>query len=388
MIKYLAVAVMALSFASVTFVSCHGHLDPVEDDTDLKGGESEGGNGAVDSTLLVPEGVLRIFADKTEIVADGNDKVTFKVMFGSKDVSNEKTLQLVRSYEGEKPKYMEYGKNEYTTSTAGTYTFKAEYFYAGKFVTDNEIKVTATPFFSGETAEYSQRVLGVYFTSTSCTSCPSASAGIKKLQTEHPGEISIVAFHKYLAMPDPMEIPETEEFRNLMGGFTGLPRLFWNMRKGTNLIGPDFSVSYAEEIASYQPSCGVALATSFDEKTRELKIDVGVKSNLPAVYRYIVFLVEDGIDEYEQNGDYYVHDNVVRDVVTPVTGRKLNNELPLTVGVEVKASESVVLSPDWELESMRVVAAALVSEDGGYTYIVNNVNECPLGETVDYLYKE
>jgi hypothetical protein len=43
----------------------------------------------------VPEGVLRIFADKTEISADGNDEVTFTVMFGSEDVSNAKTLQLI-----------------------------------------------------------------------------------------------------------------------------------------------------------------------------------------------------------------------------------------------------------------------------------------------------
>ena len=44
---------------------------------------------------VVPEGVLKIFADKTTIAADGVDCVTFKVMFGAENVSNEKTMKLV-----------------------------------------------------------------------------------------------------------------------------------------------------------------------------------------------------------------------------------------------------------------------------------------------------
>lgn len=365
--KYIGLALIAFSFAS-----CEGNVDPSAGTDDAK----------------VPEGVLRIFADKTEIVADGQDEVTFAVMFGSEDVSSAKTLQLTRSYEGGEPKYMTYGSHKFSTSTAGKYTFKAEYYYAGRQYSDNEIEITATPFYSGEVESYAQRALGVYFTSTSCTSCPSASAGIKRLQGEHPGEISVVAFHKYLAMPDPMEIAETEEFRAALGGFTGLPRLFWNMKKGTELIGPDFSASYAEELASYKPSCGVAINTSYDDSASELNIEIGIKSNLPALHRYIIFLVEDGIDEHEQNGEYYVHDNVVRDVLCPASGKKINGDLPLTVGVEAKATETVTLSSEWDVASMRVIVAALISEDGGYTFVVNNVNECKVGESVGYLYNE
>ena len=369
---------IGLAIAVLSFASCQGVIDPVDN----------GGNDGADSTLVVPEGVLRIFADKKEIIADGQDEVTFKIMFGSEDVSNAKTLQLTRSYEGGDAKYMAYGANKFSTSTAGKYTFKAEYYYAGRKYSDNQVEVTATPFYTGETENYAQRVLGVYFTSTSCTSCPSAAAGIKKLMGEHPEEISVVAFHKYLALPDPMEIPETEEFRTLLGGFTGLPRLFWNMRKETELIGPDFSASYLTELAAYTPSCGVAISTNYDAATSKLDIEMGVKSNLPAVYRYIIFIIEDNIDKHDQNGEYYVHDNVVRDVLTPAAGEKLNEGLPLTVGVETKVTKSMTLSADWNAASMRVIAAALLTEDGGNTYVVNNVNECKVGESVGYIYNE
>lgn len=333
------------------------------------GVEPDNGGNGIDE---VPEGVLRIFADKTEISADGNDEVTFTVMFGSEDVSNVKTLQLIREYDGEE-KYMAYGSNKFSTVTAGTYKFTAKYYYAGNNYTDNYVTVEARQFFSGVTKEYEQRVLGVYFTSTGCTSCPSATKGIKALQEANPGMISVVAFHSHMSgIQDPMTIPETAEFNSALGGFDGLPRLFWNMRTGTHLIGPTFTESYNEELAAYAPNCGVTVSTENGV------VEVGITSNLPSVYRYIVFLVEDGIVADQSGESGYIHNNVVRKVLTGATGDKINDNLPLTVGVEAKAKKSFTLSPDWNVENMRVVAAALTSEDGGYVWIVNNVSECKI----------
>lgn len=347
------------------------------------GVEPDNGGNGIDE---VPEGVLRIFADKTEISADGNDEVTFTVMFGSEDVSNAKTLQLIREYDGEE-KYMAYGSNKFSTVTAGTYKFTAKYYYAGSNYTDNSVTVEAKQFFSGDAKDYEQRVLGVYFTSTGCTSCPSATKGIKTLQEAHPGMISVVAFHSHMSgIQDPMTIPETAEFNSALGGFDGLPRLFWNMRTGTKLIGPSFTESYNEELAAYTPNCGVTVSALMEINDYEGKeaeapsicVEVGITSNLPSVYRYIVFLVEDGIVADQCGDPTYIHNNVVRKVLTGATGDKINDNLPLTVGVEAKAKKSFTLSPDWNVENMRVVAAALTSEDGGYVWTVNNVSECKI----------
>jgi hypothetical protein len=62
------------------------------------------------------------------------------------------------------------------------------------------------------------------------------------------------------SVADPMTIPETTLFNAVLGGFDGLPRLFWNMRQGTHLIGPSFKDSFAEEIAAYTPQCGLSVA--------------------------------------------------------------------------------------------------------------------------------
>ena len=364
MFKRIAYALIVLAVAA-----CSGTVDP---DAGASGNPME----------EVPEGVLRIFADKTEILADGNEEVTFTVMFGKEDVSNARTLQIIREYAGEE-KYMAYGANRFSTVTSGTYKFTAKYHYGGSFYSDNSVTVEARQFFSGEEKAYAQRVLGVYFTSTGCTSCPSATKGIKALQAAHPGGLSVVAFHSHMGVvSDPMVIAETGLFNAALGGFDGLPRLFWNMRQGTHLIGPDFTESYNEEIAAYEPQCGVSVSTDQNH------IDIGITSNIPAIYRYLVFVVEDGIVADQTGDPDYVHDNVVRAVLTSETGDKINDNLPLTVGVEAKATETLEISPAWNKDNIRVIVAATTSTDGGYTFVVNNVAECRLGESVDYQYAE
>ena len=67
--------------ALILMVSCHGTIDP-------------------NDPSYVPEGVLRIFADKTEIKADGQQEVTFTVMFGSKDVSRDTDMSITRIADG------------------------------------------------------------------------------------------------------------------------------------------------------------------------------------------------------------------------------------------------------------------------------------------------
>ena len=375
---------MLLFTAALVAAACSGTIDPEagqEDETPQE-----------DPKTQVPEGVLRIFADKTEIAADGNEEVTFTVMFGSEDVSNAKTLQLVRKFNGEQ-KYMAYGANKFSTSTAGTYEFSAKYYYAGNHVTDNSVKIEAKQFFSGEEKSYARRYLGTLFTSTGCNSCPLAANGLKKLQEANPDEIIIAAFHADMTVPDPMTIPETYELQSALGGFSGLPAFFWNMRDESYTGGAVFTESFNEEKARYSTFSGVALNTKYDASSSKLDVEVGITSNNPAVFRYVVFLVEDNIPavgDYAQNGqkDTYVHYNVVRDVLTSVSGDKLNDNLPFTVGVEVKANKSVTVPAGWNVENMRVIAAAMTSADGGYNWTVNSVNECKFGSNASYLYAE
>lgn len=349
---------MLAAFMAVSLLSCHG----------LK-----------DESMVVPEGTLRIFADKTKISADGQDVVTFRVMFGSQDVSKESTCRLIREFEGDK-KYMSYGANEFSTTSPGKYSFTATYYYAGNHLTDNSVEIEAEQFYYGETTDYEKRHFALLFTSTECTSCPFAAKGIAELQEKYPGKISTASLHSFMIASDPMEIEESTLFRSAFS-VTGLPRLFWNMKKDSDLIGPDFEESFLQEMSSSSASCGVALRTELSADKSKMDISVGVTSNYPLIYRYIVFIVEDGIDKYKQTGEYYVHNNVVRDILSSSPdGDKMNDGLPFTTGVKVTEKKTVEIDPEWNTDNLRVIACALSSTDGGNTYVVENVSECKAGE--------
>ena len=98
----------------------------------------------------------------------------------------------------------------------------------------------------------------------------------------------------------------------------------------------------------------------------------------------MIFLVEDGISD--ENG--YIYNNVVRDILTrTIVGDKINDNDPLIVGVETTAMTTTTLSNEWIASNMRVVVASLISLDDGYSWTIDNVNECKVGESVSYLYE-
>ena len=371
---------IACFLSIAAFCACSGTLGS-------EAGNGDGQHG--DPMKEVPEGVLRIFADKTVIAADGSEEVTFTVMFGSEDVSNARTTQLFRELNGDKnPKPMSYGVNKFSTVAAGTYSFTAKYYYGGYYYTDNSVEIEAKQFFTGDEKNYKRQYFGTLFTSTHCNTCPLAANGLKKLQEANPGEIIIAAFHANMEAADPMTTVDTYDLKAALRGKDGLPAFYWNMRPESYTGGATFTESFTMEKERYETYCGVAVNSSYDAVSSKLDLEVCITSNVSTVFRYMVILVEDGIPavgEYAQNGqnDTYIHDNVVRDVLTKISsfGDKINNELPLTVGVEAKAQKSVTLSDSWNAANMRVIAVALSSSDGGHTWSANNVAECKLGES-------
>lgn len=337
----------------------------------------------------VPEGVLRVFADKQAIAADGTDCVTFKVMFGAKDVSSEKTMNLVWT-SGDKEVALSDGANVFSTTAPGTYTFKATLYSGGNHVSDNEVVITASEV-SGQ-KRYFQRVIGEQFTSVGCTNCPVLSTNIKTVQERMPGVMIPLSFHRDFDKRDPMSIAATELFYNVYG-FSGLPFFNLNMHKVDGGVAREVeSIINAinDELELYPTTCGVAIETTYDSATRELVVQTKVTSNVGARYKYHIFLVEDGI-VYSQSGvtGDYTHNNVVRKMfATDITGLNINKKAPLTPGVEVVTSNKTTLERGWNAANMRVVVLAMSSNDGDKTYFCNNANECPVGGSVDYIINE
>lgn len=333
---------------------------------------------------VVPDGVLKIFADKTSIAADGADCVTFRVMFGSEDVSTKNTMHIVKEYNG-KTEDMAAGANVFSTIAPGSYKFRAYLYSEGEHISENEIEVTAAKV-EGQ-KEYVKKILGEQYTSTGCTSCPSLSANIKELQKEIPGVLVPVSFHQDFSGPDPMAIPATATLMRYHA-FEGFPHFNLNFHKSSDVetFLSTMKAAVEEELQTNPATCGVAIETSYDEKTGALTVKSKVTSNVAARYKYHIFLLEDGLDHSQMGADRtYRHDNVVRRMPAPdVTGFNMNGKKNFTPGVEVVAENVLDVESGWNLENMRVVVAALISQDGEKTWICVNVNECKAGESVGY----
>jgi hypothetical protein len=249
--KYFALMVMGVG--TLLLGSCHGQADePIEEPTDPK--------------TEVPDGVLRIFADKGEIAADGSDLVTFTVMFGKEDVSEAKTLQLVRTYEG-KDTYMPYGVNTFSSVVPATYTFRAEYYYSGKHYTDNSVVVTVRPVSEGggQTKNFVQKILGLQFTSTGCVNCPTLSTNLKAIQGQMPGKLSVVSFHQNFNNIDEMTHPMTAAYYKQIKR-QGLPQF------NANLIINDEYIT-VKVVADKNPDFKDPIDLQLGKKNRLFELD-------------------------------------------------------------------------------------------------------------------
>lgn len=363
------------------FYACSGNLDD-------EGDASEYG---------VPEGVLRIFADKTEIAADGHEKVVFTVVYGSSDVSDMSGMVISHERGGVVTELPE-GKHEFTSTAPGEYVFTATYDYGGKKHTDNSVKVTVRSSGSQISSGYRQKMIAMQFTSVGCVNCPILAEALKNVQKNYPDMIIPVAFHLDYDVEDPMTLSMNSRFYSRLSDkddhSLGLPMFAFNFRKSSQPIINEYAKIVSEmelQAELYPPVCGVAVETSYDEGSGKVQIDAKFRSDVAMDARYHIFLLEDGYEYYQAgfDGDEYVHDNVLRYISSDnVLGSKIEQGKVLEPGREYVVSKSVKLDGSWNASKMRVVVAMLCSYDGGETYCSNNANECSIGESADYSYED
>lgn len=375
-VKFLLPVLMLLPF-----YACSGNLDD-------EGDAAEYG---------VPEGVLRIFADKTEIAADGVEKVTFTVVYGSSDVSDMSGMVISHERGGVVTELPE-GKHEFTSTAPGEYVFTATYDYGGKKHTDNSVKVTVRSSGSQISSGYRQKMIAMQFTSVGCVNCPILAEALKNVQKNYPDKIIPVAFHLDYDVKDPMTLSMNSRFYSRLSDkddhSLGLPMFAFNFRKSSQPIINEYAKIVSEmelQAELYPPVCGVAVETSYDEGSGKVQIDAKFRSDVAMDARYHIFLVEDGYEYYQAgfDGDEYVHDNILRYISSDnVLGSKIEQGKVLEPGREYVVSKSVKLDGSWNASKMRVVVAMLCSYDGGETYCSNNANECSIGESADYSYED
>ena len=357
--KYLNRIFVAFS-AFVAMMACSGNADEKTPEHDYD----------------VPEGVLRIFADKERIAADGADKVTFTVAFGSSDVSEMPGMTISVEKDGRKTDLVE-GVNVFTATQPGEYVFTAAYDYGGVHRSDNAVKVTAERSGGQLSSGYRQKMIAMQFTSTGCTYCPILSTALKDVQKNLPGKIIPVSFHlDYNGLSDPMALPVNADLLRTKYNYKGVICTDWGIVNEYSKI-----VSEIEYQESAWPSVsGVGVNSEYDASSGTVSVTARFVSEVSDEYRYHIFLLEDGIVTSQAGADGdYVHDNVFRAMAGDnILGSWLNSGKALEAGKEYSVVKTMDVKAGWNPENMRVVAILMRSSDGGSTWYSDNAAECVL----------
>lgn len=300
---------------------------------------------------------------RSTMTANGTDRVTFKVEYGSVDVTSRSRIS-VKSADGQQ---QEIDGAAFTTKTPGEYVFTATY----DSKKSTEVKVTAQPMVA---EKYYRRVCMMDATGTWCTNCPDATRALSILAANRPDRLVILALHGESKEKDVMTTPVTEML-NKIHQITAYPQVVTDLRDVVtgNTIAGEVSSFYNVSRNDYPATCGLRMESKYNAATNKIDITVGVTSNTGGEYRLAVLIVEDGIVEPQLDRGYWTPDYVHNDVVrTLLSGNLIGDALgTLTVDQEVTKDYSVVVDADWKVDNLRVVAYAT---DG--SQYINNIIEC------------
>lgn len=335
------------------------------------------------------DGKIHLKADKTSIMADGADCVTFTVKRDGKDLSNAETMQLEATDENGSVSTLAEGANTFSSTKSGKYSIRAKYYESGYTYSEETIEVTVN---SIGDSKYKHILLGMEFTSEGCSACPNFARTLEQIKEENTDKMVVVAFHmNFLGVNDFLHLNETATYLQSLGARSALPQFYFNIRKtDESLITRDKLLKAMAEELTIPNTCGAAIDTKYDAASRKLNITVKITSDVEKEYRYVVYLVEDNIPQRLQGVEGFIHQNAVRKVLTSTIGDRFPAEYrPVPANQEVAvALPEVEIPTDWNVDNMRVVVSMVSSLDGGKSYTSNNSTQCKLGESVDYQLNE
>ncbi len=353
---------------------------------------SDSGEEPIHTPEPEPLKTLTITADKESIDANGSDIVRFTALYGDENVTESKSLVLSYRLDGGEEVKLSAGVGIYATRTAGTYLFSATYKVDDERSVEaqNTVTVVANEV-TVELSEFARRVLCMQFTSVGCVNCPPMSTFMKEIKSEYGEQVAVASFHTdYGSTQDPMTIKATQSLMSKFG-INGLPHFVLDMDPSLDSNADKSNISrLVSERLQVEPRCGVAIYSDYNPSTGKLSAEARIVANEEIMVRYVMLVVEDGI-QYGQmglegtEGRDYVHNNVVRAMMTQnYSGENMNGGNPFTPGVEVTGTRALTLDSTWNVERMRIIVAAMTSEDGK-TYTCENVAECRVGENIDYI---
>lgn len=316
------------------------------------------------------ESDLQLVADKVLLSVDNEESATFLVLLNGEDVTGESTIFNITDGTME-----ELREPVFTPQEEGEYKFQA--LYSGVPTPAVEVKA----FREAATGNFLKKWMIMKFTATWCVNCPGMADAIKSVKNEMPGRVIDIAVHHI----DDFEAVAGKKYVEYFN-VSAIPVAVVDLDKGTQTSVASATLlknSINRVVDANLPVCGVKIASA--SQGGKLVVDVESTITGDGRYKLAVALLEDGIVKAQTGGGTdYVHNGVLRGMLQPDA---MGDDLG-----ECKAGGTVSRRYEYPVGDLsgtgnyRLVAFIL-KECGSGTYLVNNITECKLYGSTDYLYE-
>ena len=225
------------------------------------------------------------------------------------------------------------------------------------------------------------------FTGAWCANCPAGYTNMNFILSANSAFTDYVhpmAFHSNTSDTDDLAIEATDKIMMDMNVTSlGFPSYVVDMHYGGSLVeGVNLKEHLYEAMEDNPAYCGVAVSSELTDGNAS--VVVKIHSEIDAVWRCGVYVVEDKVKYYQKDGmkehENYTHRHVVREIVSATyRGDRIGNGTA-AAGTEVEKTYDVKVDQAWNLENTYIYVIAI--DANGYA---NNLNYCLLnGGVSDY----
>jgi len=227
-------------------------------------------------------------------------------------------------------------------------------------------------------APQQQNVLIEDITGVRCSNCVAGHDKLNELINLNPGRVIGLALHPYTLPIYTSPYPGSADFRDkdsaahfivtqLLDNPNSMPaggvnRKLYPGKTARNYFYSDWATYTAQELATTTPA-NLNVKTNYKPATRELKASISITyaSEVTDDNYLSVLLSEDSIIDKQLSPSgiipNYEHKHVLRKMLTPLTGKKLNSsKTPLEKGRNFEVEFTYEIPSEWKAEYCHVVA--------------------------------
>lgn len=335
-----------------------------------------------------------ISTDKAIIVANGEDQAVLTVTQEGQDVTAESTFYLLQE-DGES---VQLESNVFTTTEAGQHQI-----YAKKGTASSAPVAILATAYDNEPSNFNfrERAMLLQFTAQGCGYCPLMKKGLMILHEQGWDDGISVACHIGFMQDSMYPTFWNALWTNYGAGATGIPAMSFNLDTETGTgayanataTATNLKQITSDVINKYPVTAGIS-ATFLPEGDSQMKVTATFKASEAGDYKVAAWLLEDHIDGVQSDYNNVLTTEQKRDHCDVL--RAVSNQDDFTGDVlNIGAGESVEKSwtfnvsslKEGVIENARVVVFITKKEANGL-YIVNNIINCNMNDSVGFEYVE